>query len=71
MQKVSVIDARKPAAVGWQVTLLSEFRTRRDSTGGFSLLELSDGSCLGDIQIPTAICRTANRKSINGRPAAT
>jgi len=51
MQKLSVIDARKPAAVGQQVTLQGWIRTRRDSKGGFSFLELNDGSCLANIQI--------------------
>ena len=26
-------------------------RTRRDSKGGFSFLELNDGSCLGNVQV--------------------
>lgn len=51
MQTFFVIDARKPAAIGRSVTLQGWIRTRRDSKGGFSFLELNDGSCLSNIQI--------------------
>jgi asparaginyl-tRNA synthetase len=51
MSTLSVINARKPAAVGQQATLQGWIRTRRDSKGGFSFLELNDGSCLANIQI--------------------
>ncbi|MCH8839300.1 MAG: asparagine--tRNA ligase [Planctomycetes bacterium] len=51
MEKISVRDARRPDAVGRQVTLQGWIRTRRDSKGGFSFLELNDGSCLANIQI--------------------
>src|SRR2546423_10756109 len=51
MNKLSVVDARKPSSVGLPVTLQGWIRTRRDSKGGFSFLELNDGSCLANIQI--------------------
>ena len=51
MQKVSVAAARQPNAVGQQVRLQGWIRTRRDSKGGFSFLELNDGSCLANIQV--------------------
>ncbi len=51
MEKISVRDARRPDAVGRQATLQGWIRTRRDSKGGFSFLELNDGSCLANIQI--------------------
>jgi asparaginyl-tRNA synthetase len=51
MQKISVADARKPEAVGKQVKLQGWVRTRRDSKGGFSFIELNDGSSQGNIQI--------------------
>ncbi len=47
MDKLSVREARQPAAIGRTVTLQGWIRTRRDSKGGFSFLELNDGSCLG------------------------
>src|SRR5438477_8527460 len=51
MEKISVALARKPEAIGKQVKLQGWVRTRRDSKGGFSFLELNDGSCMGNIQI--------------------
>jgi len=51
MQKVTVTDVRKAAAVGRVATLQGWIRTRRDSKGGFSFLEINDGSCLANIQI--------------------
>src|SRR6516162_8564082 len=51
MEKMSVAQARKTEAVGRQVRLQGWVRTRRDSKGGFSFLELNDGSCLGNVQV--------------------
>jgi asparaginyl-tRNA synthetase len=51
MDKISVAQARQEANVGRQVLLQGWVRTRRDSKGGFSFLELNDGSCFGNIQI--------------------
>jgi asparaginyl-tRNA synthetase len=51
MEKISVADARQVGAVGKQVRLQGWVRTRRDSKGGFSFLELNDGSCLGNVQV--------------------
>jgi len=51
MDIVSVAVARTPEAVGRKVTLRGWVRTRRDSKGGFSFVELNDGSCQGNVQI--------------------
>src|SRR5262245_38091305 len=51
MDRLSVKDARDKAAIGRDATLQGWIRTRRDSKGGFSFLELNDGSCLANIQI--------------------
>ncbi|MCC7084288.1 MAG: asparagine--tRNA ligase [Pirellulales bacterium] len=51
MEKRSVADARKADTIGKQAKLQGWIRTRRDSKGGFSFLELNDGSCFGNIQI--------------------
>ena len=51
MQHLSVKNARQSSAVGQPATLQGWIRTRRDSKGGFSFLELNDGSCLANIQI--------------------
>jgi asparaginyl-tRNA synthetase len=51
MDKISVAQARQVESVGRQVRLQGWIRTRRDSKGGFSFLEVNDGSCQGNIQI--------------------
>jgi asparaginyl-tRNA synthetase len=51
MDKISVAQARQAEAVGRQVQLQGWVRTRRDSKGGFSFIELNDGSCQGNVQI--------------------
>src|SRR5256885_9680905 len=51
METLSVAEARKVESVGKDVLLQGWVRTRRDSKGGFSFLELNDGSCMGNVQI--------------------
>jgi asparaginyl-tRNA synthetase len=51
MDKISVAAARRADAIGRQVTLQGWIRTRRDSKGGFSFLEVNDGSSMGNIQV--------------------
>ncbi len=51
METTRVVDARKPEAIGSQVRVQGWIRTRRDSKGGFSFLEVNDGSCLANLQI--------------------
>src|SRR5947209_917674 len=51
MDKITVADARRVESVGRHVTLQGWVRTRRDSKGGFSFLELNDGSCQGNVQV--------------------
>ncbi len=51
MDKISVAVARKVEAIGREVRLQGWVRTRRDSKGGFSFIELNDGSSLGNVQI--------------------
>jgi asparaginyl-tRNA synthetase len=51
MDKITVAEARQVEAVGRQAKLQGWVRTRRDSKGGFSFIELNDGSCLGNVQI--------------------
>src|SRR5689334_25182671 len=51
MQKMSVARARQVESIGQQVCLQGWVRTRRDSKGGFSFIELNDGSCLGNVQV--------------------
>ncbi|MBI3822686.1 MAG: asparagine--tRNA ligase [Planctomycetes bacterium] len=51
MDRTTVADARREESVGKQVRLQGWVRTRRDSKGGFSFIELNDGSCFGNVQI--------------------
>ncbi len=51
MDKMTVVQARQVPAIGKEVLLQGWVRTRRDSKGGFSFIELNDGSCFGNVQI--------------------
>ncbi len=62
METISVADARCVEAIGKQVLLRGWVRTRRDSKGGFSFIELNDGSCQGNVQI-VAPAELANYES--------
>src|SRR3954466_5814315 len=51
MDTITVAEARGAEAVGRQVRLRGWVRTRRDSKGGFSFIELNDGSSQGNVQV--------------------
>lgn len=51
MERISVQAARSSDMIGSSVQLDGWVRTRRDSKGGFSFIEINDGSCFGNIQI--------------------
>src|SRR5436305_6536874 len=51
METLSVAAARHESAVGKQAKVQGWVRTRRDSKGGFSFLELNDGSSQGNLQV--------------------
>jgi asparaginyl-tRNA synthetase len=51
MKQTRISDALKVEAIGQTVKLCGWVRTRRDSKGGFSFLELNDGSIIHNIQI--------------------
>ncbi len=51
MERISVKAAREPAAIGREVLLQGWIRTRRDSKGGFSFLEINDGSSQANVQV--------------------
>lgn len=48
---ISVKDARDADNIGKDVEIRGWVRTRRDSKGGFSFIEVNDGSCFGNVQI--------------------
>ncbi len=51
MDTMSVREARLAESVGSQVRVRGWIRSRRDSKGGFSFLDLNDGSCQANLQI--------------------
>src|SRR5260221_5957584 len=51
MDLIPFAKARQQSAVGRPFRLDGWVRTRRDSKGGFSFIELNDGSCFGNVQI--------------------
>jgi asparaginyl-tRNA synthetase len=51
MSKMTVLAARQPETIGSQVLIQGWVRTRRDSKGGFSFIEINDGSCMANLQI--------------------
>ena len=51
METMTVAQARNAESIGKNAALKGWVRTRRDSKGGFSFLEINDGSCMGNIQI--------------------
>src|SRR5688572_29461698 len=51
MDTITVAEARRVESIGRRVTLRGWVRTRRDSKGGFSFIELNDGSCQGNVQV--------------------
>ncbi|MEX2142762.1 MAG: asparagine--tRNA ligase [Pirellulales bacterium] len=50
-EKLTVAEVRRKEAAGKLVTLQGWVRTRRDSKGGFSFIELNDGSSQGNVQV--------------------
>ncbi len=50
-QWISIKQARNEASIGPDVEVRGWVRTRRDSKGGFSFIEVNDGSCFGNLQV--------------------
>ena len=48
---ISVLTARDASMIGKDIEVRGWVRTRRDSKGGFSFIELNDGSCQGNVQV--------------------
>ena len=49
--KISIVEARKADTIGQKRYVEGWVRTRRDSKGGFSFIEINDGSSFGNLQI--------------------
>jgi asparaginyl-tRNA synthetase len=48
---ISVKDSRQASFLGADREIRGWVRTRRDSKGGFSFIEINDGSCFGNLQV--------------------
>ncbi len=51
METISVAQARQPQSAGKRARVNGWIRTRRDSKGGFSFLEVNDGSSMANLQV--------------------
>ncbi|MCK5805370.1 MAG: asparagine--tRNA ligase [Lentisphaeria bacterium] len=51
MKRELIVDVLARGDFGAQITVAGWVRTRRDSKGGFSFLELNDGSCFANLQV--------------------
>jgi asparaginyl-tRNA synthetase len=51
LKRTKIAQIRSSEKIGAQHTVMGWVRTKRDSKGGFSFIELNDGSCLGGLQV--------------------
>jgi asparaginyl-tRNA synthetase len=51
MKQTKVVDALKAENIGKSIRLCGWVRTRRDSKGGFSFLEINDGTTMKNVQV--------------------
>lgn len=51
IKRKRIVDILAQKEVGKSVTVYGWVRTRRDSKGGFSFLEINDGSCIKNLQV--------------------
>jgi len=51
LNRTRISEVLKSDAIGSTFTVMGWVRTRRDSKGGFSFIELNDGSCMRGLQI--------------------
>ncbi|HEY9733767.1 MAG TPA: asparagine--tRNA ligase [Drouetiella sp.] len=62
MKQTKVVDALKAESIGKSIRLCGWVRTRRDSKGGFSFLEINDGTTMTNVQV-LAEAKLANYES--------
>ena len=51
MKRTKIAEIRSSEKIGDQYVVMGWVRTKRDSKGGFSFIELNDGSCLSGLQV--------------------
>lgn len=51
MRRIRIAELFSTEKTGQNITVMGWVRTRRDSKGGFSFIEVNDGSCLANLQV--------------------
>jgi asparaginyl-tRNA synthetase len=51
LKRNKIVDILSAETTGNRITVMGWVRTRRESKGGFSFIELNDGSCLSSLQV--------------------
>ena len=51
MKRTRIAEILSSGEIGARFTIMGWVRTKRDSKGGFSFIEVNDGSCMGSLQI--------------------
>ncbi len=51
MERTKIAEIFSSEKIGDRITVMGWVRTKRDSKGGFSFIELNDGSCLSGLQV--------------------
>ena len=51
MKRIRIRNILSSERTGDRFTVMGWVRTKRDSKGGFSFIEINDGSCLGNLQV--------------------
>jgi asparaginyl-tRNA synthetase len=51
LRRTRIVEVLASKEIGGRFTVMGWVRTRRDSKGGFSFIELNDGSCLRGLQV--------------------
>ncbi len=51
MKRIRIAEVLSSKDAGSHITVMGWVRTRRDSKGGFSFVEVNDGSCLSSLQV--------------------
>ena len=51
MKRTMIVEVLASKDMGAQITVMGWVRTRRDAKGGFSFIEVNDGSCLSSLQV--------------------
>src|SRR5262245_21609460 len=68
MEKITVAQARGRESIGKRGRVQGWVRTRRDSKGGFSFIELNDGSCQNNLQIVAPAALTNYESEVKKLP---